>query len=1129
MKALLRSAFTCLLALVALAIPSPGQTTSGAIGGTITDSSGAVVPGASITVRNVETGVARTLTTNTSGYYRAPELGLGKYEVSVQAGGFQGALRAGIEITVGREAIVDFALKVGSVSEQVTVTGEAPLIQSTNATVASLISERTLREIPLNGRNFTDLASLQPGVISNLGMSTGVYQGSTGRIVVNGSRPQQSLYLLDGIEISYLYTNTPPGSVLGKTLGVDTIQEFSLLQSNYGAQYGRAVGGIVNAVTRSGTNRIHGTLFEFFRNSAVDARNFFDRPAPAPVPPFKQNQFGGSAGGPVVKDKLFFFGSYEGLHQRIGTSDVGFTLSPEAQRGEITGCPAPLRNCSPSQRIVTRVVDVNPDTRVLFRILPPANGGDFHQMGDYYNQGLQQFVGSRTSSGSENYYMGRADFHPNSNNNIFGRVVLDRSITALPDTQLYPDGSGRHTTVNAKGDYQFDQFTWTRIVSSTFLSSLRVGFTRNNNYQCQCLEGTSGGFGVKELDLVLDADKLPPIPRQFSIVPGIPFGGRLGIPGLFLPGGHNGPGNSEVGGSLNDPLRLTDNTYTVDESITWTRGRHTLVLGGDFRRYQENALQGIWASGNISWASIQNFLSAGTCTGAPACTGFPGINSITTTGVTGPPDGYRGYRQSYGSLYFQDDFRMSAKLTLNLGMRWERITGPSEVNGKAAHFRDIVKDADWTQLGHEPLFAAPSGFWNGFTPRLGVAYSLNEKTSVRAGVGVFQEMPLQYAWSLTPFYPPYSDRLNVRNATQWPNPLTGVNPRAPAVLAARQPITVDPHLKNPYAMQYNLSVERQWGSNWVTSVAYVGTRGVSLFNVSNVLQPQPQLDGAGALFTPRGAPSINPALDSTRYYSNFGDSRYNALQLRAEKRFSNGLQFSASHTWSNNIAIGSFGLDGGQVPSAAGTTGWLIANAWDYRHYDKGPAQQDVRHNFIFNYNYELPFGNGKWVGGNATGVANALVSGWQINGVISARTGLPVPISGGGYNPVQFCNTCLVRPNLKPGASNNPRLGDPSLYFDPSVFTVVTPGYFGNLGHNTLTGPKLVNMDFSVFKRVKLREALRLQIRAEAFNLLNHPNFRAPSPVVFNADGTLNPTAGQITLTSSTSRQLQFALKLEF
>ncbi len=1112
-----------------IAVASVAQVTTGTIDGSVRDSSGAVIPGATVTVRNIATGISRTVTTDAAGHYNAPQLGLGTYEVAVQAQGFQSNIRSGIEMTVGREAVVDFALQVGAVTEQVTVMGEAPLIQSSSATVSSLISEKTLREIPLNGRNFTDLASLQPGVISNLGMSTGVYQGSTGRIVINGSRPQQSLYLLDGIEITYLYTNTPPGSVIGKTLGVDTIQEFSLLQSNYGAQFGRAVGGIVNAVTRTGTNSLHGTAFEFFRNSILDAKNFFDRPAPAPIPPFKQNQFGGSVGGKLVRDKAFFFGSYEGLRQRIGTSDVGFTFSPETQRGEITGCPAPLTHCSAAQRIITRTVTVHPDVRPLFLLLPPPSGGDFHQVSEYYNQGLQQFLGTRISSGAENYFMGRVDQHFSDNDSVFGRIVYDRSNTQLPDTQFFPDGTGRHTTTNAQGNYQFDELSWTHILSSSLLNTVRVGFTRNNNYQCQCLQDTSGGFGGGNLDMVLDAPKLPPIPSQFQIVPGIPLGGRLGIPGLFLPGGHNGPGNSEVGGSLNDPLRLTDNTYTYEDSLQLTKGRHSFSIGGDVRRYQENAIQGIWSSGNVSWSTIQNFLSAGTCTGVPACTGFPGINSITTTGVTRPPDGYRGYRQTYGSFYVQDDLRLKSNLTVNLGIRWERLTGPVEVNGKAATFKNIISDSNWTQLGHEPLFETPAGFLKGFTPRLGMAYSMDPKTSIRAGLGFFQEMPLQYAWSLTPFYPPYSDRLNVRNVTRWPNPLAGVDPNAPSVLAARQPIAVDPHLKVPYAIQYNFGVERQFGEHWVAGMTFIGTRGVSLFNVSNVIQPQPQVDANGQRFTPRGAPSINPLLDSTRYYSNFGDSRYSALQMKLQRRFSNGLQFSGSYTWSNNIGVGAFGLDGGQVPSSAGTTGWLMGDNWNYRQYDKGPLQQDVRQNFTFNYNYELPVGFGKKFGSTMRAPANIILGDWQINGVISARTGLPVDIVGGGYNPTQYCNTCLIRPNLNPGASNNPVLGDPSGFFDTNVFSVVTPGYFGNLGHNTLQGPRLVNVDFSLFKSFSFGESKRLQFRSEFFNLLNHPNFRSPVNTVFNVDGTRNPTAGQITATSATSRQVQFALKFEF
>ncbi|MBI3894426.1 MAG: TonB-dependent receptor [Acidobacteria bacterium] len=721
--------------------------------------------------------------------------------------------------------------------------------------------------------------------------------------------------------------------------------------------------------------------------------------------------------------------------------------------------------------------------------------------------------------------MGRVDLNLSSNDNIFGRVVVDGSDSALPDTQFFPDGSGRHVTTAAKGSYTFALLAWTRILSPSLLNTARIGYTRNNNYQCACLPGTTGGFGIENLDIWLNRDKLPPIPSQFSIIPGVPFGGTLGIPGVSLPGGHNGPGASVTGGSLNDPLRLIDNTFTYDDSIQLSKGSHSVVIGGDIRRYQENAIQGIWASGSISWNTIQNFLTAGTC--GSGCSGFPGINVITTTGVSSPPDIYRGYRQTYGSWYVQDDFRMKSNLTLNFGIRWEKLTGPMEVNGKAATFKDVVKDEDWTQLGDKPLFDSPSGLLKGFTPRFGFAYSLDEKTSIRGGVGFFQEMPLQYAWSLTPFYPPYSDRVNVRNATKWPNPLVGLDPRSPAILSTRQPIPVDPNLKYPYAIQYNLGVERQIAENWVTKVSFLGTRGVSLLMIDNPIQPMPILDANGVRFVPRNAPSINPKLDSTRFYTNIGDSRYGALQLRLERRFSNGLQFSGSYTWGINVGVGALGLDGGQTPRGSG--GFQVGDAWSYKTYDKGRVQQDVRQNFNFNYNYELPVGIGKKFGSNMSGVADAILGGWQINGVISARTGLPVDITGGGYSPTSFCRTCAIRPNLKPGASNSPVLGDPSLYFDPSGFEVVPAGYFGNLGRNTLEGPKQVNMDFSFFKSFSFGESKRLQFRSEIFNVLNHPNFTAPASTVFNTDGTQSPTVGRITSTTNKSRQIQFGLKFEF
>ncbi|MBI3894956.1 MAG: TonB-dependent receptor [Acidobacteria bacterium] len=1115
------------------------QVTTGTVSGTVSDSTGAVIPGATVTLRNTETGITRTLSTNAQGRYNAQQLSLGMFEVSAEAPGFQSVVRSGIEMTVGRQAVVDFTLQVGAVSERITVTGEAPLLETTNATVADLVTERQMRELPLNGRSFTDLTAIQPGVVTDLDIPAGVFQGG-GRAVVNGARPQQSLYLLDGTDIVSPYSNVAPVSVMNQTLGVDTIREFTVIQNNYGAQYGRAIGGVINAVTRSGTNEIHGSAFEFLRNEKLDAKNFFDLPSCngrentltfvcGPIPPYKRNQFGGTIGGPVVKDNAFFFFSYEGLRQSFGTTDFGSAYTDEARAGQITNCPFQpgsttirLRTCTKEQAIITETLlkGIHPDIKpIVLGLIPRANGL-------YLNDGSQELRGSRTQPGRENYYMFRIDQRLSDNDSIFGRMVMDTSSKELPDAQFIGDGK-THSSTNDWGSYRFLTVEWARIVSPAVLNIARFGFARNNNQQCMCIDGEE----TKRTNVEDAAAGI--IPSQMTVIPGQPWG-DLSAQGTDLPGGHNGPGASAgPGADLDDPLKFIDNTFSYFDSVRVSKGRHSWDFGLDVRRFQENELASVWAHGVVGWYSpLKNFLTAGKrstgyCSGGSASsTGSSnqcrGISSITTTGVTGPPDVYRGWRQTYAAWYVQDDFQLLPNLTFNLGVRWEKITPPVEVNGKAATFADVLRDTGYTQLGKEPLFTIRN-ILGGLTPRFGFAYSPDQNTSIRGGFGMFKEMPLEYLFQLAIFYPPYAERLNLRDlGEKWPNPLAGADPTR----GTREPLLVNPDFKYPYGMQWNFSIQRQFGLGWLASASYIGTAGRDLVAVINHIQPPQSIDANGVPYTKRGEPNTNPFLSSTRTYANLGDSSYNALQLRLEKRFSQGLNFSSSHTWSKNITNVGIGLKGAEGGSFGG--GFTIGNIWNYKNDSRGRADQDTPHNFTFNAGYDIPVGQGKHFGTNMGNIANAILGGWQINGVFTKRAGLPKDIGGAGYSTSQYCR-CSIRPNLKPGGNNNPVIGDLDHWFDETQFLPVAAGYYGNVGKNTLTGPGLTKVDFSVFKRFAVGEGRNLQFRTEFFNLPNHANFAAPGASVFDTDGQYVANPGRVTRTVGTSRQVQLALKFEF
>ena len=409
------------------------QVTTGTISGTVGDSTGAVIPGASITVRNVETGITREATTDAAGRYRIPQLGLGSYEITAGSAGFQTGVRSGVTLTVGREATVDFTLQVGAVAERITVTGEAPLIETTNSTVSNLVDERTMRDLPLNGRSFADLTSIQPGVVSDLGIgapgSGGVFSGGGGntRRSISGTRPSQSTYLLDGMETSTPSEGMPVNSVLGQQLGVEAIREFTLLQSNFGAQFGRASGGVVNAVTQSGANDFHGSVFEFFKNDVLNARDYFLNPRLADAP-LKRNQFGVSLGGPLQRDRTFFFLNYEGVRQAQGNPSVSTRITPETRAGNVTSCPSGLTRCTPAQVKKTPIkggVNANIVPLLSLNDLPSvcnATSCDY-----YLNGGVSDFLNVTPFHATENYGIGRFDYQISQSDSFFGRYTQDQS------------------------------------------------------------------------------------------------------------------------------------------------------------------------------------------------------------------------------------------------------------------------------------------------------------------------------------------------------------------------------------------------------------------------------------------------------------------------------------------------------------------------------------------------------------------------------------------------------------------------------------------------------------------------------------------------------------------------------
>lgn len=1064
------------------------QVITGTISGTVTDQTGAVVPGANVVVRQVETGIAHNVSTDAAGRYRVSQLGLGNYEVTAGATGFQTMVRSGITLTVGREALVDFALQVGSVAESVTVTGEAPLVTTTSATVSGLVSDQQLQSLPLNGRSFANLVDTQPGVISGLPLGGGggnpygnVYGGGAkGALrIMSGATPQQSSYLLDGIGLTTGSRGTPVNSVMGDQLGVDAIREFTVVQSTAGAQFERAVGGVVNAVTRSGTNTFHGGVFEFLRNQVTDARDYF-LARQFEKSPLRRNQFGATLGGPIKKDRAFFFTSYEGLRASGETSFLGSTLTPETRTGRITN----------AEGQVVQTVTVNPTIVPVMNLLPLPNG-------PYRSGGVANYASQNPYKFDENYGLVRLDQQLSEKDSFFGRLTIDRSSRADTYSVLTPVPSIGSQT----GGYVLAALSWTRTLSPTVLNVARLGYTRRNDR----MWSTYTQFG----DQFPDAPGLDP---RLQAATGIPLA-TYGVPGVSIYGG--------IGPGVTPEVWFVDNMFDYGDSLIMSRGRHSLTIGGVLKRYQDNLLNCSFCYGNLSWQTIQNFL-----------TNVP-FQTTQILGFVTPgnylPDTYRGYRQTYGALFVQDDFQLRSNLTFNLGLRWEQISSPREANGKLAVFKDLYADKEGTPTNDsDAIYFGIRKPLAGFSPRFGFAWTPRGegKTVIRGGFGIYPEMPIAYMYTTAPDGRPYSVRYTLSGAAlKFPFPFADLS----AIVASGEPFVPPASLKEPYVLQWNVSLERQFGQNWVVKVSHLGMRGVDQLGVMDPTQPTPIVVD-GRYFTPADVRPANPNLAGLRLLSTWGDQYYKAGQLVVQKRFSSGLTFNSSYTWSRNLntnpigTVAQFNIQGG-VQAAH--------NIYNIRA-DKGLAPINVSHNWITTVTYDLPFGPRRPWGSNWTGVAEKLLGGWSLNATHAARTGLAFNIAMTPRQNRCVSQTCgnSVRPDLKPGGNNNPVRENwtPESYYDPSQFAVQTLGYFGNLGRNTLVGPGLWNLDFSLRKDTSVAEGKDLSFRAEFFNILNHPNFAAPETSVFqNAAGQLNPLVGTIRNTVGSMRQVQFGLKFSF
>jgi hypothetical protein len=1074
-----------------------------AMSGRVEDTSGAGIGGATVTLVSVETGSSRVITTDEDGSYRILALPVGRYEIRAEKAGFKAQTQTGLNLVVGQQAVVNVKLEVGALQEQVTVMAEAQLVNTSTESVSGLVGEQQVKELPLNGRSFDNLITLNPGTLNYTSVARNQASSGTGTNMfsVGGKRPNANIFMLNGIE----YTGTSnviftPGGASGQLLGIDAVREFNVISDAYGAEYGKRSGGQILVVTQSGTNRLHGSLFEFARNSDFDARNYFDHSIG--TPPFKRHQFGGALGGPIRRDKVFIFGNYERFTQRLGISSVsnvpdlnmrngllpcGGTGGVACPTGVAAGTPTPVPNL---------------DRRMLPYIntfWPEPNGGNVLTSTGALT-GIALAYSNPAQQISQNFGTVRVD------QNLSSKNTVSESYTIDDGTNLNPTAADPVFASNAIIRNQIATVQETHIFSPSVINSLSVGFSRANNQSLSY--------------------PLQPIQPNLFFVPGTASPGAIVIGAV---GAFTSQGLSSAG-SHTSFRTYRRNLYTVNDGLQMIRGKHTFSFGGWFQRIQENDMDGLRGSGQASFSGFASLLQG----------------QITNLQVT-PKVGALGWRSWEAAWFVQDSIQLKPNLTVRIGLRHEFSNGWNEVNGQAGWY-PFVNGVIQTLPVIEHQFGDASGQKRLFGPRLGIAWDPfgKGKTSIRAGAGIYYDLvdTLSYLVDQTP---PVSGaaQFNGQSLFTW-IPVTPASQPPACNVGVPQPCVnfapkgTQANYNTPAVYSWNLTVEQQLSGAMALSVGYVGFRGVHQFVTTdpNTIPAQVCSNPAGCLaggvnaakttvaqgtkYIPVGT-RPNPYLASGIFLITAGNANYNALQVDVRRRLAAGLQFRANYTWSKSMdessgLIGNIHANDTQTPSDP------------YRlHQDYAPSAMDIRHQVSGNLSYELPFGKGKqWMGG-VQGAADKLVSGWELNSIVTHLSGFDLTPFIGANQSGNGDTNAPDRPSLVPGFTADTAVtGNPNAWFNPNAFALQPSGTFGTLGRGRLRGPGLANWDLSVSKNTTISERVRLQFRAEAFNIVNHTNFGAPVLSLF-ANGQFSPTAGKIQNTTTTSRQLQFGMKLIF
>jgi len=1054
-----------------------GQAAS--ITGRVSDPSGAAIPGAQVTLKNTGTSATQNANTDGQGRYTFADLGIGTYDLSATKTGFQTSTRTGVNVTVGASLVIDVTLAVGQTNQSVDVSAEAAQVETTDAAVSSLVNQTQMRELPLNGRDWEQLILLAPGVSTYPSGGNSALTSVANAYSIAGTRPEGYSNTLDGEDMLNWWQRNAGGDVTGTTLGIDAIAEFQTLTGTYSAQYA-GNGGAIVGVTKSGTNDFHGSMYEFFRNSDLDSRGFFDGSS---VPPFRRNQFGGTFGGPIKKNKMFFFMNYEGIQQILDTTSINYVPTANYVKDN---CSAP---CT-----------VNPASAAMLALYPAPNAGLLNT-----DVGIYKFVGGQYTP--ENFGVARYDYNISDKDALFVRYEADfGNRTSDNGLGLWPVYDTTHN--------QFATIGERHVFSPTLVNQFTTSYSRPLTYETQPSDHAALQFFT---------------PARYDAY--------IGVPDL-----------TPLGASFVTPFTYLQNKFTQKEDLTWIKGSHTFHIGGMFQRQQLDPNVLVFWNGYYIFTSGLPTTQGNVCASNAQCF-LQGQPFLFIGAPNGGTNGYRSERYDAIQPYFQDDWKINSRLTVNLGLRYDWETNPIETHNL---FYNVA--ASPTQAG--PPFAptfinvphayATNPSNKNFDPRVGLAWDIfgDHKTSLRAGFGIFHDPLTTYDFSSAYVSsPPFNttDQFFFGPDTAWPTPFKG------AAVPSLSQITGTYYGTNttPYSLEYTATIQRELPFGNVLSVGYQGTRGIHLLAFHDFNSPEDtRINGVDYLATNNGQPCTVggpctqnprpvPALSSQDLLAPTSYSSYNALTVGLTHRASSNLVYQFSYTYSHCIdsAYSYGGLGFNNVTSS-------ITNPYNW-NADRGNCSFDLRQVISANAVYVLPFKGNRWK------------EGWQFSVLTSFHTGVPFSLgegdqmdTGNGFDS--------ERPNYSPnapGCNNNLYANqNPNQWFNEACFTPSTYGSAGNLGRNVLVGPNYAETDIGVTKITRINERMTLTLKGEIFNIANHPNFAPPAASIINAGNSCGPTSYYSTAPScfvqqgsaitstvgsgglpDVARQTQFSAKITF